>query len=137
VRKKQIITQGHIEEAARNGISKEKLRRRVRDQDWHVERAATQPPSHKFSPEEKEIMKEHGVTFPMLYKRIEKGMTREEAMRSPRIDRSQKTFTKSELAILKENNIRVNTAIQRVRTSGWSKEKAMTYPVQPRNFWKD
>jgi hypothetical protein len=137
VSKKQIITQAHIEEAARNGIPKEKLRRRVRDQGWHVERAATQPPSHKFTEEDKRIMKEHGVTSGMLYKRYEKGMTRQEAMTTPRVDRKNKTFTESELAILKENNINIKTAIQRVRTYGWSKEKAMTTPIKPRNYWKD
>lgn len=68
----KIFEPGDIQEAARNGISYETFRKRVRDCGWTVEEAKTRPlytPTERASKGAKAVRRKHGNIFALVYQK--------------------------------------------------------------------
>lgn len=125
------LSEEDYQKADRNGLKRKTVFHRVYNANWDVERAVTQPVVQRYTKEQKRLMKENNVSKNVMYHRLRKGMTLEDAISRPFVEHKHESaiFTHSELDQLKANGIRLSTAINRVRR-GWEKERAINKPAK-------
>lgn len=135
------ITPEEYEQAAKNGISAQRLEVRIRSFAWSKEKAVHTPPQKKKPRIPKEFMdlaEKNGIPYNTLRDRVHnRGWSYEKAATTPREDKKKKADFAREhcrkyppeiLELIKRNNINYNTFRQRLR-SGWSMEEAATKPT--------
>ena len=136
-----FITTEQYETAEKNGISKAHVWQRVNVGGWGIERAITQPIKKKNKEKTAWAKKaqQYGVSKDLFYARAKSGWDFEKAATTPPMPRkeacriaSQKKRTvlsleEEQTAI--ENGIPIGTVRMRIKQYGWSKERAITEPV--------
>lgn len=127
--------------AEKNGISRERVNNRVRSLGWDVEKAITTPvKNYSVWREWKGIAEKNGVRHKVFYSRIKKlGWIPLKAATTPvrkcdagamRHARKFRKgfFSEQELAIMRENGIKWDTAYKRVVRRLWDRERAISEP---------
>lgn len=140
------ITPCDYETAKNNGINKRTVHARVRDLGWDIDKAITEPQLHRltYTEDHRQIMKENNVTHTMVRTRMKRwGITQDEAVRIPRKGKrevkelavegnrqSNNFFTPEQRRLMKENGIPYGTAYMRAKRYRYSKDEAVTMPIQ-------
>lgn len=132
----EYLSPQDIETAKKNGISEERAKARFYKLGWTKQRTITQGivrPKYDWD-KYKDVCV---VTQDTFYKRIQKGMTPEEAALTPpvplggRLDRPMK-ITKEHIERAAKNGIKLATLNHRVYVYGWEVERAVTEPIHER-----
>jgi len=124
------LTPEHYEIAAKNGISRTLVSKRVYERSWLPERAVTEPKhivtGNPISDEIRDTLKKNGITTTLYRSRIVKGWSEERASTQPVGTNTRKLLYSKELvATAASHGISYNLLASRVR-KGWSLGEAST-----------
>jgi hypothetical protein len=137
------LTPEDYEIAERNGIPRSYATSRFYTKNWSRERAITEPVKKQSGnwKKWKETCKKTGITRSSFNRRIEKGMTPEEAATTPPVDPKKRAkrrlLTDEQVEIAKQNGIGYSTLVVRISQYKWPIEKAITKPVDTRRRRKN
>lgn len=124
--------------AEANGIPKANAYHRFYYSGWDKQRAITEPIHHTkhgtLWKDHKEQCESLGIKQRAFYRRVERGMTPEEAASLPPIKRGQHkrtntVITSEMVSLAASNGICKNTLACRIHQHRWDKERACTEPV--------
>lgn len=142
------ITPEEYEIAAKHGISRELLNRRIRNSGWDKEDAMTKPSIHNATgwKNVKEIALKNGISRATYAARIKRNWRIIDAITIPPIDKYQalelaekvnskcqkKVLNDEQMKIASLNGICYRLARDRIKRQKWSVEEAITTPVLTR-----
>lgn len=133
------ITPEQYDKAAKNGIDRNNLNKRVRDYGWDIERATTEPIKKRFFRLDEGMVKqarENGINRKALYSRLRIGMDPEKAVTMPIMTMAEVTRKSIEdrrkykpelMALALKNGMTSETYRNRVR-NGMDEVEAATRP---------
>lgn len=137
------ITPEEYEEAAKNGVSANRLECRIRYEGWSKDRAIHTPPrKHKDRSKWVEIAKQNGISRQVFDNRLRYGWSEEQAVTEPKwtteqyrhqLKKQREAKRKYPVELIKKaenNGISYKTFLFRV-SCGWSWERAATEPLVP------
>jgi hypothetical protein len=137
------LTPEDYEIAERNGIPRGYATSRFYTKNWSRERAITEPVKKHNGPWKawKETCKQTGISRSSFNRRVQKGMTPEEAATTPPTPPNKKAkrtlLTDEQVEIAKQNGIGYSTLVVRISQYKWPIEKAIHTPVDTRKRRKN
>ncbi len=134
------LEESHFELALSNGITRVLLHQRYYQSLWDIERATTEPVTPRNAPSEVsdlvDVAVENGISRATYYRRVDKGMSPEEASTKPTAKRGRprkRVYTDEQLEIANSNGVSKQCLDGRLRRK-WELERAITEP--PLEFWQ-
>lgn len=127
--------------AAKNGLTRKDVYRRVYELNWIVERAISEPklimsPRTEYTKDERAMMIKNDITPTLVTKRINSGWERKVAVSTPKgvgrknkCNKKKSKYADEVFEAIKNNGIKLDTFYWRVR-NGWSVERATTTPAK-------